>query len=673
MAPTAVHDKVLAGLVAYAIAGHHAGLADWYGSESSLTERLERFDRQSLDPAWREEVSPQVHDLAPSGRAGPESQEEASFAFGFLCRMIFSCLVDADFKDTEKFYAALEGRKPDRTWPSLGERLDDFIARLDRRMARFAKPRQGEALLQADRAAIHAQVRAKAQMEPGLFTLTVPTGGGKTLTSLGFALDHARAHGLRRVIYAIPFTSIIDQTASQFREILGDDAVLEHHSALEETPPGDESRQGPSKLRLAMEDWAAPVVVTTNVQLFESLFAARPARCRKLHNIAGSVIVLDEAQALPLPLLAPCLWALRELTQRYGCSVVLCTATQPALDKGNFETGGPLAVLPLAGRELAPDPQDLARRFRRVTLHSAGALDDEDLSAALAERDQGLMIVNSRAHALALYRAARAAGLVGLIHLSTRQHAEDRRTLLAEIKTRLDQGAPCRLVATSLVEAGVDLDFPCVWRAEAGLEQIVQAAGRCNREGKRPPEESPVTVFAAPDWPAPRDLAEQAKDFGRVRDAHGEDLLSLAAIENYFDEVYWRVDRDVDKKRILDLFRVDRSGFEGDFRTAAERFRMIEEGGVPIVVPNAETEALLAALDAGRLSPRAVARRLQTRLVQIPERARATLLADGQVRCHAESRYGDQFVVLTDTRLYSGATGLVWEEAGELPAEGAVI
>lgn len=248
--------------------------------------------------------------------------------------MIFSCLVDADFKDTERFYARIQRREVDREWPALQSILPGLIEAFERHMK---EKRDTESAVNRLRAEILDHVRTHAGDSPGLFTLTVLTGGGKTLASLGFALDHARVHGHERIIYAIPFTAIIDQTAAIFRDVLDEGVVLEHHSAIEdERPPGGEERDADStradteKLKLAMEDWAAPVVVTTNVQFFESLFAARTSRSRKLHSIPRSVVILDEAQTLPRPLLAPCVQALDELARNYGCTIVLCTATQPA-------------------------------------------------------------------------------------------------------------------------------------------------------------------------------------------------------------------------------------------------------------------------------------------------------------------------------------------------------
>ncbi|HYP56862.1 MAG TPA: hypothetical protein VEQ35_01080 [Beijerinckia sp.] len=263
-----------------------------------------------------------------------------------------------------------------------------------------------------------------------------------------------------------------------------------------------------------MEDWAAPVVVTTNVQLFESLLANKTSRCRKLHNLSNAVIVLDEAQTIPLPVLRPCVAALDELALNYGCTIVLCTATQPALMQPRFKDGF------AGGEELAPDPARLHDVLRRVTLRQAGTMSDVEIIAALRQETQVLVIVNSRAHALALYRAAEAAGLEGVVHLSTRQIAADRREILGEVKQRLKDGAPCRVLATSLVEAGVDLDFPRVWRTEAGLDQIAQAAGRCNREAKRPIEQSIVTIFKPAEAKPPHEIEGFIGDMGRTAQNH---------------------------------------------------------------------------------------------------------------------------------------------------------
>jgi CRISPR-associated endonuclease/helicase Cas3 len=655
-------DKGMAELIAYCIAGHHAGLPDRLNDTAACLARRLEADLPPLDPAWRQELTAAVADLVPPHRMHA-SKADAIFQFSVMARMIFSCLVDADFKDTEAFYTALEGRQADRQWSSLPDLLDRFSAAFDAHMRTKADRTTSLNRLRSD---ILAYVRGRASELPGLFTLTVPTGGGKTLASLGFALDHARLHGHRRIIYAIPFTSIIDQTADIFRSILGDEHVLEHHSAIDEE--AFDTRESRDKLKLAMEDWAAPVVVTTNVQFFESLFAARTSRARKLHNIAGSIIILDEAQTIPRGLLRPCMRMLDELALNYGCTIVLCTATQPALDARKLAGG-----LPLEGRELAPDPQALARQLRRARIVRAGPMDNAALREALRSQAQALVIVNSRKHALDLFEEARADGLGGLVHLTTRQCAAHRRDILADVRARLKAGTPCRVIATSLVEAGVDLDFPKVWRAEAGLDQMIQAAGRCNREGLRPLEDSIVTVFTTPDYAPPPEIRSLIGDMERSSKAH-EDLMSLDAIEAYFGEVYWRMGDRLDAKEILAKFTVNSAGTDFAYRTVGETFRMIESGLEPVIVrwdENAEKavqEIGVEAISSGR-----IARKLQTYTVQVPPKARDLLIRNGHVSFERPDLRGDQFAVLRTGSLYRPEVGLVWEEAEYLAEEWKMI
>jgi len=655
-------DGVMTELAAYAVVGHHAGLPDG----EDLAARLK--DHPPLpDPIWRDELSFDLTGLKPPLK--PHSATRTAFQLGFLGRMIFSCLVDADFKDTERFYDQAAGKVSDRNWPRLPVVIGQLIAAFDTHMAAKQAGAVSTPVNQLRRN-ILTHLRQKSEMDRGLFTLTVPTGGGKTLASLGFALEHARRHGLERIIYAIPFTSVIDQTAAVFREVLGDGVILEHHSAIETEKPSRLEQQ--DKLRLAMEDWAAPIVLTTNVQLFESLFANRSSRCRKLHHLANSVIILDEAQTLPLPLLKPCVAAIDELARNYGVSILLCTATQPALDQRHFAAKAEMG-LDLDGRELAPDPEDLAARLKRVTLCDGGTLGDDQLIEALERHPQGLVIVNSRKHALELFQAAKRAGLDGLIHLSTRHYGAHRREILAEVRQRLKDGAPCRLIATSLVEAGVDLDFPRVWRAEAGLDQIAQAAGRCNREGRRPIEDSIVTTFAAPDNPPPREIALLSAAYARMAARH-DDHLSPAAIQDYFREVYWSKGAALDQHGILGRFKADRDGLTFDYRAVAEKFRMIDSGLVPVIISERdEARKALAKLGLDGVKAGTVARLLQSFLVLVPPQARARLLANGHVGFEREELFGDQFAVLRTPSLYRSDTGLLWDDADYLGLEQTIF
>jgi CRISPR-associated endonuclease/helicase Cas3 len=661
-------DKSIAELVAYCIAGHHAGLPDRNTpAPSCLDVRLEK-DTEPLDEIWKTELKAETSDLVPAfiSRINKQDPAVAAFQFSVMTRMLFSCLVDADFKDTEAYYHGLAGLEPDRSWPALQDILPQLMAAFE---AHMDGKGNSDTELNHLRGRILAHVRSKASEKPGLFTLTVPTGGGKTLASLGFALDHAKAHGHSRIIYAIPFTSIIDQTAAIFRGVLGEETVLEHHSAIDQEKLDPQDREGKSKLRLAMEDWAAPVVVTTNVQLFQSLFAAKTSRARKVHNIANSVVILDEAQTVPRHLLLACMRMLDELALNYGCSIVLCTATQPALDKRKLAGG-----LPLEDRELAPDPQGLSDALWRTRVVQAGPMSNDDLVTALRGEAQALVIVNSRNHALELFRQAQSAGLDGLVHLTTRQYAAHRQDILKDVRERLKAGRPCRLIATSLIEAGVDVDFPKAWRAEAGLDQIIQAAGRVNREGKRPVDESIVTVFPAPDYPPPSEIKGLIGDMERMR-AKGIDLQSLEAIEDYFGEVYWRVGKEgLDRERILDDFHLGRGGTDFAFRSVAEKFRMIESGMEPVIIvgdavaQKSVDELGIEAIPSGR-----IARQLQSYIVQVPPQARELLRRNGHVVFVRADLRGNQFAVLKNGSLYDREVGLLWEDAEYLAAENSII
>ncbi len=665
-----VHDMLIAQLIGYAILGHHAGLPDRLG-HAGFEERIERFradPRRAVESIWRAELQPDGSGLLP-GKFNA-ARRHLPFQFAVMARMIFSCLVDADFKDTEAFYCGIEGIQKNRDWPALPDLLPSLRSRFDDHTAGLGG---GNTTINALRTEILSHVRSKASEAPGMFTLTVPTGGGKTLASLGFALDHAKAHGHRRIIYAIPFTSIIDQTATIFRNVLGggDDIVLEHHSAIDEEASRYRS-DVPSrdKLKLAMEDWAAPVVVTTNVQFFESLFAARPSRARKLHNIARSVIILDEAQTIPRPLLMPCIRVLDELARNYGCTIVLCTATQPALDQAQL-TGG----LPLHGRELAPDPLRLSKALRRADIRRAGDMTNAELVGELRDQPQALVIVNSRKHAYELYMDAIAAGLDGVVHLSTRQCAADRRLILADVRERLKRDdQPCRVIATSLIEAGVDVDFPRVWRAEAGLDQIIQAAGRCNREGRRAREQSMVTVFSTPGYGTPPEIKGLVGDMVRTASAV-PDLMSLEAIERFFSEAYWRLGSDrLDAEKIVQMFGMGLRGPIFDFRDAAQKFRMIESGMVPIIVTfdDAAKEAV-GKLSLPDIPSGYLARRLQNYVVQVPPKARDVLVANEHVAFAHPQLRGDQFAVLQTPSLYREDVGLMWEDAEYLGIESPII
>jgi CRISPR-associated endonuclease/helicase Cas3 len=548
---------------------------------------------------------------------------------------------------------------------------------LDAHLADFDPDRS---LVARKRAEVLVACRQAAAQPPGLFSLTVPTGGGKTLSSLAFALDHAITHGFDRVVYVIPFTSIIDQTAAVFREVLqDDDAVLEHHSAFdwERAAEDDEGRDGLAKLRRAAENWDRPVVVTTAVQFFESLFSNKPGRCRKLHNLARAVIVLDEAQTLPLKLLRPCLAACGELQRGYGSSVVFCTATQPAVR----EEDGFTAPERLTGvTEIAPDPRGLYRALKRVRVRHAGRMTDGELAEAVAAEPQALVIVNTRRHARDLAEALAAAELPGARLLTTALTPVDRRAILEAVRADLKGGRPVRLVATSLIEAGVDVDFPAVWRASAGIDSLAQAAGRCNREGRQGPEGGRVTVFEPEEGQhrrPPPELKQFAEVAASVLRRH-DDPLSLQAIADYFGELYWRRgEGELDAAEVGAVSGVMRAlqdshalkpsciRLDYPFADIAAAFRLIDDAQMPVIVPespraprNAPADLIDGLKYAERLG--GLARRLQPFIVQVPQRAHRALRQAGVIEAVRPDRFGEQFLLLADPARYSPQRGLDW-------------
>ena len=670
--------NVIGKLIAFCIAGHHTGLANGCGegnNRSTLKQRLAlQFgeDIPALDNLWQQEIK------LPQNLSAPPLKADAHhpfFSYAFFTRMLYSCLVDADYLDTEAFYSNLENEASERGgYPDLNalqHNFNQFINAFRRRIAQASEQTEAEkrnAALNRLRSEILDHAVEQAAQPQGLFTLTVPTGGGKTFTSMAFALEHAKQHGMRRVIYVIPFTSIIEQNAAEFRKVfgeLGEQSVLEHHSTFDDGKLQNEATK--DKLRLASENWDAPIVVTTAVQFFESLFADRSSRCRKLHNIAGSVIILDEAQMLPLNLLLPIMQAIKELAQNYRCSIVMCTATQPAVQAENGFYRGFENV-----REIAPKPTALFDKLRRTTVQHIGTQTDTDLLAKLGEHSQMLVIVNNRRHARSLYDQAK--HLDGTFHLTTLMCAKHRSQKLDEIRGRLKNGEPCRVIATSLIEAGVDVDFPLVMRAEAGLDSVAQAAGRCNREGKRPPENSFVWIFAPEEqWKAPPELAAQAAVMRLTADSFSDDLLSTQAVAAYFAELYQLKGSELDNKKILKMHNDTGQSLDFPFQTIADKFRMIESHMQPLIIPfDVDAENLISSLHhADHIG--GLLRKLQPYTVQIPEKALAALYKAGRIEPINEKNFGKQFYTLIGLDLYDEVAGLSWEDTAFLKGESLVF
>jgi len=490
---------------AFAVAGHHAGLPDQH--DLSNTVQGEKYDAVERVKGLLKLLKTEIGELPLNNSPLIQEaiQKEDVHCLEFATRMIFSALVDADRLDTAHWpqkVAADDELTPQKSDGLLGQVL------AERERKRQNQPTgEKDAELRRLRNDVFDACLRSAALAPGFFSLTVPTGGGKTLSAMAFALAHAKAHGLRRVIVVIPFLSIIEQNARVYREVLGDDVILEHHSAAPE--PDDKDEEEKTALETATENWDAPIVVTTSVQFLESLFADRPAKCRKLHRIAKSVIIFDEVQTLPTHLLAPVLNVFRELQRNYGVSFVFSSATQPAFRRTAQLPDG---FTPEEMREIAPEPPKLFQALRRVDYHfpkDEQTLDWPELAQQFASERQALCVVNLRRHAATLWEQVRNcvpdANKMAVFHLSSSMCAQHRLDVLDRVRRLLAAGSPCHLVSTQLIEAGVDVDFPVVWRAMGPLDSIVQVAGRCNREGRLPDGQfGQVHVFTPTENGLPR-------------------------------------------------------------------------------------------------------------------------------------------------------------------------
>jgi CRISPR-associated endonuclease/helicase Cas3 len=599
------HRAIAAAL---AIQGHHIGLQQ--GNPDALRQ---------LNPITLSQNHPLKLDLShadvaelkkraeadglefqkPVATAVPVDKAEQIVASMLDVRMLFSCLVDADFLDTE---AHFNGDANGKRFRSEGPKLDvaSALAALDSFMS--ASIRNGS---QADGNVL--QVREKLWQEAinassasnGLFTLTAPTGSGKTLAMLKFALEHAAANKhLKRIVLVVPFLTIIEQTARIYRAVFQgfpENYVLEHHSmaglGCESTSTdaeGNKINASERQRRLLSENWDAPIVLTTNVQLLESLFSNRPSSCRKLHKLINSVILFDEAQSLPQHLTVPTLAALSHLSVAYRTSVVFATATQPAFDTLHQ------AVIKESSRgwqpsEIAPNNSDMFSQLKRVRVRwpmNGEKTSWNTLAHKLSEVKQVLCVVNLKRHAAELLDVLK--DIEDVYHLSTNQCAEHRRAVLENVRTRLKAGESCRLISTQCVEAGVDLDFPLVYRTLAPLESIAQAAGRCNREGRMNTQGKlgEVIVFEPEEETSRRcyptyayyQAAEKTRTLLKIN--HGElDINDPELYREYYQQLYDLTKPESQNERLREAITAR------DFAEVARLYKLIDHDAIQIVVP----------------------------------------------------------------------------------------
>jgi CRISPR-associated endonuclease/helicase Cas3 len=636
--------------LAFVIAGHHSGLANHQTQgETSLrplTDRI-RDNGVVLDQIRGDVPNALLSSAIPRAPAfllGIPQGPDRTRAQEFWIRMLFSALIDADRLATESFY---EPGK--RGLVGAFESIEALRARLDITLGRFV----ADSPVNHVRAEVLAECLTAAEQSPGLFSLTVPTGGGKTLSSLAFALRHAELHKLRRVIVVIPYTSIIEQTARVFKDALGGDNVVEHHSAFDERGASEENTEREVRRSLSVENWDAPVIVTTGVQFFESLFSNHPSRCRKLHNVARSVVIVDEAQTMPTPYLLCVLDAMRELTSHYGCSLVLSTATQPALNKRSTLPSGLEGV-----REIISDPADLGQRLDRIEIvwpdRDAPPVAYEQLAAEMAAHERVLAIVHRRQDAREL---AESLPERGRFHLSALMCAAHRSDVLMAIRKALgDPDEACRVVATQLVEAGVDLDFPVVYRAMAGLDSLAQAAGRCNREGCLTahdglPVRGSFRVFRAPTAAPVGTRAGLAKtEEMLLRHADALNFRDARFFDEYFRGVYGA--------RTLDVRELMRERTSLNFATVGEQFRLIDDGfSEAVVVPWGDAGQRVARFV--RNPNREAMRALQPYIVQVRDRDIATMRHMGALSPLGEFAFT---LAAPFRRLYDETFGLIVNE-----------
>lgn len=568
--------KTNAGIL---VLGHHGGMPALTDAvvDPSLNVALDAVIMRAQDWLPYLKALP-AQTVLPSAAGTSKNKDILKREYEMFLRMVFSCLVDADSLDTERhfqsaMYAKREWAASLKEWKLL---LDAKQSALQ--LAAQATTQGSSTTVNQVRREVYERCVDAGSERPNAFSLTVPTGGGKTLSSLGFALSHALdpQHPQSRIIYAIPYTSIIDQTAAVFRDLLGKEApILVHHSALPENPKEDDGKGETSWRRLVSQNWDAPLIVTTTVQLFESLFAHSPGRCRKLHNLANSVIILDEAQMLPISLLKPILDGLKLLVKYYNTTVVFCTATQPAFDTFSQHLPGFKEIKPIIPVEQQKRHFEV---LKRVNYHVAPAPWNWTQVAEAMRKDSGtqcLAVVNTRADAIALLAALDDAEA---FHLSTLLCGAHREKVLDTVRTRLRASEPCRLVSTQVIECGVNVDFPRVLRAIGPLDRIVQAAGRCNREGLL--ESGEVIVFLPAQGKMPhgeyRTMFDETMKMLRGGDL---DFHDPETYRQYFLSLYG------DKGSIAtDRPGIQRLRTEMNFPEVAKQFRMIEQDTRPVLV-----------------------------------------------------------------------------------------
>lgn len=622
-------------ILGYIICGHHSGLMDYGSQERGL---LLRFNKKI--PSYNYQDKEINVDIASIKKEIPKIKlDNGGFTMGFFIRMLYSCLVDADFLDTEKFMK-VEVEKFRGNFEDFSSLTEKFNKYMYIKSSNAIKSR-----INGYRQQIFSNCVNAAYQNTNLFSLTVPTGGGKTLASMGFALNHLKYNSLKRIICVIPYTSIIEQNAKQYKNIFGEESVLEHHSNFDFNKIGDaidlENYNTSEKIKLASENWDIPIVVTTNVQFFESLFSNKSSRCRKLHNLANSVIIIDEAQMLPTNFLRPSLAAIYELVSNYNTSVVLTTATKPEFPE-NIISKKPV--------EIVNNPEALYEEFRRVEVDYIGQLSDENLTSRINNISQVLVIVNTRNHAQKLYECLPKSDL---FHLSAKMCSVHRSEILETIRSKLKKGESCKVISTQLIECGVDISFPIVYRCLAGIDSIAQSAGRCNREGEM--ERGKVYVFnSTEEYGKAIMYQSRTAECGRQVLQVFKDSLSLDAISKYFELLY-DVEKDrLDTKNIMDNFEEGAKELAFSFEKAAKDYKLIDETESLVIPYNEDACKSIEQLKYTDY-PNSIIRKLQPYAISIHNMQLKKLIELGAVNIIAKCCY----VLESKKSFYDENTGLV--------------
>ena len=624
----------LLGLIfAYVVAGHHCGLPDLgnKGENEDETALLARLKKVCPDAsAWSDEIELNlqraIEELVRFTQKGFLADD-----YEFLIRYLFSCLTDADSLDTERFCSGKTRKALDVDW----ERYREVV---DNKLRSFNAVTQ----LQKARAILQKQAKNNIANDCGIYLLDMPTGSGKTLCSLSLALERAAKTNKKRIIYVIPYTTIIEQTADEFGKILTDLPILEHYAEFDFSEDAAEALKAWGSLvaddgdvkvediiKQRSENWDAPFIITTNVQFFESIYSNKRGKLRKLHNMADSVIVFDEMHTLPVEYFAPCMRAIEQLTTRYNSEAIFLTATMPDF-AGLVKRFTSKEVKMF---DLVPDKSDY-RIFDKCTFDYIG---QQDIVGLIDGEKSTLVVCNRKRDAESMYSRC---GVAEKYCLSTYLTPIDRKRIIDKIRESLSSGGKPVVFSTSLIEAGVDLDFECVYRELAGIDNILQTAGRCNRNGMRPKEKSKVYIFSGKSSKN-RMMGQKADTaLGRIDEYGADGVMSENCIKEYFDIIY---------DASADLMKRKQTDYRVDFAKIAKEFHLIDNMNFGIVIPDKETDAILRQ---GQISFES-RRRLQRHSASVTIYELNAMIAAGVL----ENR-DDGLFVLADSGYYDANTGL---------------